>query len=439
METFQQLNLIDPPKTNITSLPVEILEDISLHVGKLKPRYSWNFCTTNKYLYDTIGPSNNFLWYEITGCFNIGKATKFTKYRTDFNYATLARRKSGWPDPKCCGCEVSGQGLKMIQNWSQFRSLVFLLFCQRCLDKYYVSLTSISELRATDPVLQHFFSSHPALNSICHVYWNRRSEHVSKELYNHVKNIFNVDASEPFRILTDLEIKEIQEKASMFTPTFVPPERHRHVHDRRYLEGVTEIYRREYTSFHFLCTPEYLEELWDEYDKLMRRLKRDRVHIPFTLFEDTTMNGMHDPCLAFNHFRYYFHRKPRDSADPSKYIAEEDYQTDLSAYEGQKAMLTRHKYCQQVLVNLFGPGDGIAWRASRVRWPEFLMALFNRWHKVSFGSGLWLPDQPVARCPYCYSLFQGSVGGDTSTKDLWKSEPPNLLDHILYEHKDMLN
>ncbi|RVD83852.1 uncharacterized protein DFL_005626 [Arthrobotrys flagrans] len=439
METFQLLHLTNLPKTNITSLPLELLEDISLHVGKVKFHYSWNLCLANKYLYETIGPSNNFLWYEIVGRFDIGKATKFIKYHKDFNYATLARRKSAWPDPRCCGCEVSGQELKMIQNWSQFRILVYLLFCQKCLDKYYVSLTSIAELRATDPVLQHFFSSHPALNSICHVYWNRRSELVSKELYNHVKNIFNIDASEPLRILTDSEIKEIQEKASMFIPTFVPPEHHRHVHGRKYLEGVTEIYRREYTSLHFLCTPEYLEELWEEYDKLMRRLKRDRIHLTSTFFEDTKTTGMHDPRLAFNYFRFDFHRNPRYGLNRKKYISEEDYQTELSEYEGQKAIITRHKYCQQALVSLFGPGDGIAWRASRVQWPEFLMALFNQWHRSSFGSGLWLPDRPVARCPYCYGFFQGSVGGDTSTKDLWRSEPENLLDHILGEHRDMVS
>ncbi|KAK6530839.1 hypothetical protein TWF281_007676 [Arthrobotrys megalospora] len=407
METFQLLDL-DPPKTNITSLPLELLENISLHVGKAKFQYSWNLCTANRYLYDTIGPSNNFLWYEIVGRFELAK-TKFIKYHPDFHYATLARRKSVWPDPKCCGCELAGESLKMIQNWT--------------------------ELRATDPVLQHFFSSHPALNSICHVYWNRRSELVSKELYNHVKSIFNIDAREPFRILTDQEIKDLQEQAGRFTPTFIPAESHRHVHDRKYLEGVIDIYRREYTSFHFLCSPAHFEELWSSYDRLMRKL--DRANPPLEHFEDRRMTGFHGPRLAFNYFRYNFHKKPRRRSS-NEMIDEGDYQSQLSEYEGQKAIITRHKYCQQVLVNLFGPGDGIAWRASRVQWPEFLMALFNQWHKASFGSGLWLPNQPMARCPYCYGFFQGSVGGDTSTKDLWRSEPKNLLDHIMDEHRGML-
>ncbi|KAK6337450.1 hypothetical protein TWF730_002849 [Orbilia blumenaviensis] len=463
METFQLLDL-DPPKakTNITSLPLELLEDISIYVGKANFEYSWNLCTINRYLYDTIGPSNNFLWYEIVGRFELGKATKFIKYHPDFNYATLARRKSSWPDPKCCGCEVSGEPLKMIQNWSQFRTLVFLLFCEKCLDKHYVcmsrnfvgyksrelsltleclgtALTSIAELRATDPVLQHFFSSHPALNSICHVYWNRRSELVSKELYNHVKNIFKLDASEPFRLLTDSEIKEIQEQASRFKPTFIPSENHRHLHDRKYHKGVCDIYRREYTSFHFLCAPSYFEELWKDYDKMIRRVKLGR-NTPPVEDPDHSITETHDPRLAFNNFRYYFHRKPRCRGGKNKIVGEGDYQTQLGQYEGQKAIVTRHKYCQQALVSLFGPGDGIVWNASRVQWPEFLMALFDQWHRMTFGLGLWLPDQPVARCPYCFAYFQGSVSGDTNggVTDRWRSEPKNILDHITGEHRDML-
>ncbi|KAK6500267.1 hypothetical protein TWF481_010612 [Arthrobotrys musiformis] len=423
-------------RTNITSLPPELLENISLQVGKLNPKTSWNFCASNKYLYSTIGPANNFLWYQITGKFEIGN-TKFVKYRQNFEYATLARRKAAWPHPRCCGCDSSGGELQMIQNWSQFRTLVYLLFCRKCLDKYYVSLTSIAELRATDPVLQHFFSSHPALNSICHVYWNRRSELVSKELYNHVKTIFNIDDSDQasFRILTDPEIKEIQEKASMFVPTFVPAEHHRHVHERRYPEGVSEIYRREYTSFHFLCPPAYFEELWNGYDKMMRRVKVDRGNLLNTGLLGSSSLRIHEPRRAFYYFRYNFHRNPRQS-NKNELIYEGEYQAQLSQYEGQRAIITRHKYCQQALVALFGPGDGVEWRASRVQWPEFLIALFDKWCKVSFGAGVWLPDRPMARCPYCQGFFQGPVGGGAEKG--WRDEPENLLDHITGVHGDML-
>ncbi|EGX45048.1 hypothetical protein AOL_s00173g149 [Orbilia oligospora ATCC 24927] len=421
-----------PPKIHITSFPLELLEKISLYVGKTNPHYSWNFCLANEYLYRRIGPSNNFLWYKIVGRFEIPKSTKFIKYHKDFHYATLTRRKSTWPDPKCCGCEASGQELETIQNWSQFKNLIYLLFCQKCLNKYYVPRSYISDLRDIVPVAHDFFSgSGSAINSTYHVYWNRRSERVSKEFYIYVKNVFNIDDSDPDRILTEGEKKELEQKFSIFRPSFIPAEHHRHGHDRSYLEKIIEIYRQEYTSFHFLCTPEYFEELWNDYDKALKRFRRNQVRIPITEPGGGKPEGIRDPRCAFYHFRFYFHRKYR-------YSSENDYEAQLDNYEGQKAIISKHRYCQHVLVGLFGPGDGIAWRASRVQRPEFLWALFDEWHKGSFGLGHWLPDRLVAKCPYCYSFFQGSVSGGTSTRGLWRTQPKNLLDHIIDDHGDMI-